>query len=140
MPISPNLIKKLISEFLERSDPTLSWTKPAVRKHEFLPLYVGWVATIGLRADGSFVRWNHDRGEDAIEVCTNYFLQRMALQQGSDLHPELKHAIPPPPPDAAVCSSCGGQGRLKGPMAHMICECGGLGWVIPGEDLGTATG
>jgi hypothetical protein len=49
-------IETRISEFLAADDPKLEWVKPAARKHAFLPLYVGWVAVLGVRPDGSFVR------------------------------------------------------------------------------------
>jgi hypothetical protein len=41
-------IETRISEFLAADDPKLEWVKPAARKHAFLPLYVGWVAVLGV--------------------------------------------------------------------------------------------
>jgi len=55
-------IERRIQEYLADDDPQLQWAKAAVRKHGFLPLYVGWVAALGIRSDASMVRWDYEEG------------------------------------------------------------------------------
>jgi hypothetical protein len=133
-------IHGLIETFLARDDPSIEWAKPAVMKHGFFPLYVGWIVTLGLRPDGRFVHWRHEDGIDAVTPCDTPFLQRLALAYSARQNPELAALIPPPPPEAIPCAHCGGHGRLDGAVSRMICLCGGVGWRIPGEDLGEPTG
>jgi hypothetical protein len=134
------VISVLIDRFVAANEPKLAWAKPAVEKHCFMPLYFGWTATLGVRPDGSFVRWNHDDGLDSIEVCSTAFLQRMALTQGAKMYAELSAFIPARPHDGVACPLCGGSGQLPGVAAHVICVCGGLGWTVPGEDQGVSPG
>jgi hypothetical protein len=127
-------IERRIQEFLTDGDPRLTWVRPAVRRDPFLPLYVGWVAALGIRPDGSFVCWNHDQGGD-VEALTDPFLKRMALCQGAKMYPELAALIPERPEGAAGCPFCKGTGEFAG-TAKIVCACGGLGWLVPGEARG----
>jgi hypothetical protein len=139
-PVDSVTIRMLIARFLAADEPKSVWAKPAVEKHGFMPLYFGWTATLGVRPDGSFVRWNHEDGLDSIEPCTTPFLQRMALAQAAKKYAELAAFVPARPPEGVVCPRCGGSGRLPGGAAHIICVCGGLGWTVPGEDQGVTPG
>jgi hypothetical protein len=132
-------IEKRIQEFLANSDSRFEWVKPAVRKHGFLPLYLGWVAAIGLRPDGSFVRWDHEDDREVVKPLSNRYWERMALCQGAKKYPELASLIPERSPQAGDCESCKGTGQIEG-MPHIICGCGGLGWILPDEEQGPSVG
>lgn len=86
-----------IAEFLANDNPRIDWVKPAVREHGFLPLYLGWVATLGLRPDGSFVRWNHEADHASVEPLRDGYWKRMAICQGAKKYPELAALLPERP-------------------------------------------
>jgi len=130
-------IEGRILDFLADDDVRYGWLRRGVGDHGFLPLYVGWVATLGIRPDGTLVRWNHEDDPTHLHELDNAFQQRMAIKQAVDRYPELEALIPPRPDDAVVCEKCSGSGKAH---AQVICECGGVGWVIPGEDHGEAPG
>jgi hypothetical protein len=121
-------IEQRIRQFLDGNEQTLEWLKPMVRRYHFLPLYLGWLATLGIRPDGSFIRWDHDEDPEHVRPLDDAFWQRMALCQGAKKYPELAPLIPDRPPHAVECPTC------KTPLPEpLICECGGVGWRIPGE-------
>jgi hypothetical protein len=134
-----DVIERGIREYLGDPDPRFDWIKPAVRKHEFLPLYLGWVAVIGLRPDGSFVCWDHEEGPDVVKPLSDPYWERMALCEGAKKYPELASLVPSRPPEARDCEFCRGTGQIEG-LPQVICGCGGLGWILPGELQGPSPG
>jgi len=125
-------IEKRIAEFLAGQDPKLMWMKPAVREHAFLPLYVGWIAALGLRPDGSFIRWDHEDDRTRVRPLTTAYWQRMAICQGAKKYPELGALLPDRPAIARTCEACGGSGQMSN-VPQIVCDCGGVGWIIPSE-------
>src|SRR5262249_31322959 len=120
-------------EYLADDDPAREWAKAAVRKHRFLPLYLGWVAALGIRADATLVRWDYEADSDAVRALEDPYWQRMALCQGAKKYPDLSALIPPRPESARDCDgACRGSGNIA-IAPHLICQCGGLGWIVPGE-------
>ena len=113
-------IEQRLAEFLAEEDPKLDWVRRAARTHGFLPLYLGWVAVLGILPP---------------YALTNAYLQRVALCRGMKKYPELRDLLPNCPHDARDCEPCAGTGTLAG-LPHAICTCGGVGWIIPGEDRG----
>ena len=134
--LSGELIERRIAEFLAAGESTLAWIQPAVRAHGFLPLYVGWLSVLGVRPDGTFVRWNHEADPTVVSPVTER-LRRLAIAEGCKRYPELDVLWPERPASATSCEACGGSGRLPEPI---ICSCGGVGWIVPGEDPGEPTG
>jgi hypothetical protein len=132
-------IEKRIAEFLSADDPEFEWTKPAVRAHRFLPLYIGWLAVLGIRPDGSFVRWNHEDDRSGVTPESHADLQRMAICYGARKYPELRALLPERPAAALTCSACGGTGEVGG-NPRLVCQCGGTGWIIPGEQPSPSPG
>src|SRR6266850_2973417 len=110
------------------------WTETGgrSRRHGFLPLYVGWVAVLGLRPDGSFVRWDHENDRATVKPLSDAYWQRMAICQGTRKYPELRALLPERPATALTCPTCGGSGQMSG-APPVVCQCGGTGWIIPGE-------
>jgi len=133
-------IQRLITQFLATPPPAHAWAVDAVRAHDFLPLYFGWVATLGIRPDGSMLRWHQEEGVDAVGTLDVEYLRRMALKQGSLQYPVLEPLVPSPLPDAQTCPTCGGSGTIGSNNSKVICECGGVGWIVPGEDRGESPG
>jgi hypothetical protein len=132
-------IERRITELLAADDPELDWLKPAVRAHGFLPLYLGWVAALGLRPDGSFIRWEHEDDPTNVKPLSDAYWQRMAVCQGAKKYPELRALLPERPSTALTCDSCGGSGQMSA-APHVVCSCGGVGWLIPGEPRGPSPG
>jgi len=132
-------IEKHIAEFLTANDSNLQWIKAVVNEHNFLPLYIGWVSTFGIRPDGSFIRMDEDGPSKNIQPLQDSFWQRMAICQGVKKYPELESLLPVKPAEAVTCGACGGSGQL-GSDPKYVCECGGTGWVLPGEDVGPSPG
>jgi hypothetical protein len=125
-------LERRIDEFLANDNPALDWVKTTVRYHRFLPLYLGWTATLGIRPDGSLIRWNSEESPDAVIPLTDSFLERMALCQGTRKYPELRALLPRRPSSARDCDLCGGTGEFPG-APRIVCHCAGIGWLIPGE-------
>jgi|1185.fasta_scaffold102597_3 hypothetical protein len=46
-------IEERIREYLADPDSRLRWMREAARRYNFVPLYVGWVATLGIQPDGA---------------------------------------------------------------------------------------
>jgi len=132
-------IQKRITEFLAADDPGLDWVRPAVRAHAFLPLYLGWVAALGVRPDGSFVRWDHENDPANVKLLSDAYWQRMALCQGAKKYPELRALLPERPGAALTCDACGGSGQMSA-APQVVCKCGGIGWIVPGEPRGPSPG
>jgi hypothetical protein len=132
-------IENRIQEFLSDPDPRLEWMKPAVRTHIFLPLYLGWVGAIGLRPDGSFVRWDHEDDREAVKPLSDPYWERVAVSHAAKKYSELAALLPERPSHAKDCDSCKGTGEIEG-TAQIICVCGGLGWIIPEDQQGPPPG
>jgi hypothetical protein len=134
-------IEKRIAEFLAARNPKLHSLEPAVREHGFLPLYIGWLATLGIRPDGSFVWWDdsNEIKHPCLKPLVSGYYQRLAICDGARKYPELRALLPDRPADAQTCEMCGGSGELP-PAVPAICKCGGCGWIIPGESLGDNPG
>lgn len=132
-------IEKRITELLAADDPELDWVRPAVRAHGFLPLYLGWIAGLGVRPDGSFIRWEHEDDPANVKPLSDAYWQRMAVCQGAKKYPELRALLPERPGSALTCDACGGSGQMSA-APHVVCKCGGVGWLLPGEPRGPSPG
>jgi hypothetical protein len=125
-------ILQLIEAFVAVDDPNARMLRDAASAYGFLPLCVGWARVLGVTPGGEVVEWDPEGGRPGITIVTNPYLKRFALAQGAHKYAQLAPLLPQRPPDAAACERCGGSGTL--PLPRLICECGGLGWVVPGED------
>jgi len=135
----PDAIEKRIAQWLEEDDRRYDRVRDAVRRFHFLPLYHRWTAVLGIRPDRSFVRWDYEDNREKVKPLEESYLQRLAVCEGAKRYPELRALIPPRPPEAIDCVACKGTGKVH-KLPDVICECCGLGWLIPGEDRGPATG
>jgi len=135
--IRPEVVEIRRREFLLEEKSPYEWAKEFVRGADFLPLYWGWLAALGLRPNGEVVSWEYETSEVQVVDCGS--LERLALSQGAKLYPELKGAMPERPANAVKCESCAGRGYFQ-LAPHLICVCGGVGWTIPGEPRGSFPG
>lgn len=125
-------ISQLIEAYVAADEPDAETLQEAATVHRFLPLYVGWVRLLGITPDEEIVEWDPEGARPGITPGTNPYFRRLALAQGAIRYAQLAHLLPPRPADAETCEHCGGNGAPADP--RLICECGGLGWVVPGED------
>jgi hypothetical protein len=125
-------IERRIAEFLAGADPRFDWLRALVGHHHFLPLLIGWVSTLGIRPDGSFVRFDHEAEPATVADLRDPYWQRMALCEGARRYPELRALIPGRPAESLDCASCRGRGEFPG-HPELRCQCGGLGWLGAGE-------
>jgi hypothetical protein len=98
---------------------------------EALPLCIDWERCWALRPDGRVVVFSHEGGQPDPREEDDPRLVNVALFQGSITYPELKPLVPLRSADAKDCPYCAAGGiepdRLE--EQHIVCYCGGLGWV-----------
>ena len=121
-------IQARVDRFVEEAPQELRWQIPHVRIHGALPLYSGWVESVGIRPDGTLVRWSTEEDWTEARELYNATWATTALVQGAERYPKLRHLIPSRPVAAHTCEVCGGTGRFPSVPA-IICECGGVGWI-----------
>ena len=131
--VEATVIDALIARFLASKDPGRAWVRAGVLRHHFLPVYLGWVEVLGVRPDGSIVRWMHEDDPERVAPCGSSWERRFAGYQAASQYPELAALMPERPEDAVVCGRCDGSGIVRTPSTELVCGCGGVGWVIPGE-------
>ena len=54
-----------------------------------------------------------------------------ALVLGAERWPQLRSLLPPRPPEASDCVTCGAQGLIRNPGGVICPQWHGLGWVEP---------
>jgi hypothetical protein len=119
-----------IKAFAQEADPPWHWELPAVAQFQALPLYRGWFETIGIRVDGTLIRWSNEDEYEGWREVDEERLARMSLADGARRDPALAFLIPPRPAGARTCEHCGGSGYLPMPdHPGIFCVCGGFGWV-----------
>ena len=126
------LIETTIESVLESDDPGLAWLRRGVRQHGFLPLFLGWTEVLGIRPDGTLIRWRHEEAPSVVVDLVEPYWQRFARAQGASRYADLNTLLPQRSEGAADCDVCGGTGHLTG-HPHIVCECGGVGWRILDE-------
>lgn len=125
-------IRRLIEAFTASAVPSARALHNAVSTYGFLPLYVGWSRVLGITPGGEIVEWDPEGAREGIQAASNPYLRRVALAQGAIKYPELAPLLPTRPSEALTCKQCGGSGALAD--TRLVCECGGLGWLLPDED------
>jgi hypothetical protein len=126
-------IEHRVAEFLREDDPRLRRLWEMVMTRRALPLYVGWLATIALCPDGTFLERLDETDEEIVRELTDPFWQRIALCAAvQERYPELAPLLPARPAHSRDCTTCEGGVLPRFPPA-VLCLCGGLGWLLPGE-------
>ena len=128
-----DMIESRIAEF-ERSDhePPFSFVAARARALHVLPLYVGWTHALAINRDLEIISFSHEDAEEPPRVEADLAMKNTALVRGSEKYPELK-TLWVKPPGSRDCPVCGGTGThpiTSNPnLSHVICSCGGAGWV-----------
>jgi hypothetical protein len=97
------LIADRVVRFQVDAPDRVNWLVGYVAEFGALPLYAGWIETIGIRPDGQFIRWSTE-GEYAGALPledTDWVVT--ALVAGVELYPELRSLLPQRGPEAVDC-------------------------------------
>ena len=124
-----------VESFASEAPAEWPWQDAFARQFEALPLFLGWTETLGIRPDGSLVRWSTEGEYPGVRPIDRQVDVNLALIHGSRRHPKLLRLVPRPPSDAIVCAQCHGKGRIDVSDDPLVCACGGAGWVVPGEEF-----
>jgi hypothetical protein len=139
---SQGQIQSLIHDYFTESSGEPGYLKLLAERFEVLPLYVGWTAFYGLRADGEILEVpTEEEGDPPREVDER--TRRMAIFRGAKKYPELNPLVPERPAGSPDCSFCEGHGQIDFPGVEpdtIVCYCGGLGWLIQEEALAIPRG
>ena len=95
-----------------------------------------WTADIVLSRDGEMIVIDTEDGQPPRPATEPE--RRVALFRSIEKYPELLSFLPQRPPEAIECPGCSGTGVLtlrfvKPEPRHIVCRCGGSGWIRPGD-------
>jgi hypothetical protein len=122
-----------VESFASEAAADWNWQSDFVKQFAALPLFLGWTETLGIRPDGSLIRWSTEGEYAGVRPIDRQVDVNLALIHGSRRHPKLARLVPRPPPDAIACTQCHGTGRMAVSDDPLICACGGAGWVVTAE-------
>lgn len=102
-----------------------------------LPLYEGWLDTIGLRTDGELIMWSTEGEYSGTKPVEERGLWLNSLVHAAKRFPELNALVPARPRDARDCDHLAIPKMVE--LGLFCTKCGGLGWVDgpadPGDSL-----
>jgi len=136
----PEIVKAL-AEFVANPEPyTIGFDPPLdmraiAAELRLLPAVLDMGGCMGLRPSGEVAYFLWDE-PGQVRTETGERLRNMTYHRAALNYPLLAPLVPRRPPDAVVCSHCGGSGRFSGLPDQLadrvVCNCGGLGW-LPGS-------
>lgn len=116
-----------IANYYTESPEPFQWLVPYVAEFQVLPLYLGWIESIGINAEGEIVSWNTEGDYSWVKPVEERNWWLSALVVGCRRYPELLALLPSRPTGAIDCR------HLAHPIfaeGNVICpKCCGLGWV-----------
>jgi hypothetical protein len=122
-----------VESFASEAAADWHWQGDFVKQFAALPLFLGWTETLGIRPDGSLIRWSTEGEYAGVRPIDRQVDVNLALIHGARRHPKRVRLVPRPPSDAIVCTQCHGTGRVAVFDDPLICACGGAGWVVAAE-------
>jgi hypothetical protein len=137
--LTPELHQQLLHRCLGDSDRYGSSVRRLARQWQLVPLFVDWSGFLGIDCTGQICSVAMNSATEPRFV-TDPRMSRIAQASGAESFPELAFLRPVRPLNSENCPSCGGTG--KAPMGgdpdagNVVCYCGGLGWLLPGEGTG----
>lgn len=128
-----HLLARLIAGEVEDYFRLRTWAA----RHSALPVMADMGGCYAIKKDGNVVAFLWDK-EDNLESESDARLCRTAMKRASQLYPLLARFVPQRPVHALDCRHCAGTGRFVGIAdelaQNVVCYCGGLGWLLEGED------
>jgi hypothetical protein len=95
--MSPGLsawLAERIAAYPAESAPQLRWLAEYAARAGALPLYPGWVETIGLRPDGEVVSWSTEGEYPGTKPVEDRYLWLTSLVFAAKRYPELRSLLP----------------------------------------------
>ncbi len=120
-------IASRIAAFPVEAPETIRWLAPYVAEFAALPMFLGWIETIGIRPDGELVRWSTEGDYPGTLPVDDRSGVLTALVSGADRYPELRPLLPVRGPDAIDCPCRAIPLIVSGKVG--CAECGGIGWL-----------
>jgi hypothetical protein len=114
-----------------------TWREEAVHRR-LLPVYSDWECWYALTEQGEPV-YAGEEGWNGLQPLTNRRHRFVVFAIAAATYPALANLRPVRKPEDPTCETCGGTGRPRLPPGvenSIICECGGLGWIPAGSELG----
>jgi hypothetical protein len=116
-----------VRQFAVEAPAQVRWLAPFVAEFGALPVYLGWIETIGIRPDGEVIRWSTEGEYPGARPVEDRTWLMTGLVEGSRRYAELLPLVPVRVPDADDCQ-CRGHPLFA--AGRVICgTCGGLGWL-----------
>lgn len=116
-----------IAGFPAEADEPLRWLSRYVAEFGALPLYLGWLESIGIRPDGEVVSWSTESDYAGVRPVEDRTWLLSALVAACKRYPELLGLLPAREPGAVDCR-CHNHPLLA--SGKVLCgECGGVGWL-----------
>jgi hypothetical protein len=133
---TPDLSARIAARIVAYAQDPASPYHDAAARHGALLLHFGWGTDFAIRPDGTVIRIDEVQisgpDEDIWYRDFNWPVATVAFAVSR--YPELKLLLPPRPDDAVDCPACGGRGMIPFKGVPLLCECLGLGWVVPEEN------
>lgn len=117
-----------IESFGEEAPANRRWLAPHVVQHGAFPLLLEWTETLGIKPDGSLIRWSTEGEYDGARPVDDAHDRHVVLAVASKEHRELAGIAPVRTEGALICRGCIGTGAIEG-GPELLCLCGGLGWI-----------
>lgn len=138
--VPTELLEAELERYLASSSDGPADARAGAARHRVLPLLNDFVGCWALDMTGLLVFFPWEAPEDLEPVSENpqeAIGTHAALALGSMRFPALSAIRPSRPADAIPCITCDGSGRIAGAPDHILCACGGLGWLPPSADGAT---
>lgn len=112
------------------------WEQSIAQGYNVLPVYADLGGALALGRDLEIYAIPDDPHQNS-HLEADSVLRNMALLLASRTYAELKPLAPKRPTTAIGCADCKGTGKnpisLAQGFEHIICRCGGLGWLENGS-------
>ncbi len=102
------------------------------REKQFLPVVYDMSGVLVILKTGQ-IGWIDLSPPHAWKEESDPRIIRLAQYAASEKYPELSLLKPKRPDNAITCIHCAGKGSIDHPSNGLVCYCGGLGWLMPGE-------
>jgi uncharacterized protein (TIGR02996 family) len=104
----------------------------AAQKYGVLPLVGDMGGWYGLSMDGALDICCWD-SPDEMRIEEDPRLRYAMLFDGCRKYPSVRLLIPPRPVGSKDCEYCDETNRIRSFIPHILCYCGGLGWLPPDD-------
>jgi hypothetical protein len=129
------ILEQLLTGYLSAGEPEYPGEYAMAQQFAALPIYGDFIGCWGLAMDGRLVYLPDEpsaRPEPVENIAANIIGAHVAFAIVARRYPQLAVYCPQRPADAPDCRKCDGSGSIPGVPAHILCGCGGSGWLPAG--------